>query len=138
MHQKMNKFNKLHDELIIKLNDLDILLQNKGINHNYIHTNIDMNDDLVGDALECKSCHNYILYVIPDIVPGTNDLFLQPWKDEIYLLKDSKEILVMRNFEDNNTYVAIDNKRVTDFNGVLQFNSVEYLFKKLESIIVFS
>lgn len=87
-----------------------------------------INDELVGDALECKFCHDYIIYINGDVT----------WKDEIYLYRDDKEVLVMRNYEENTTFVSIDNKEVTTLKHILQFKSVEDLLNKIETIVVFS
>lgn len=87
-----------------------------------------LNSELVGDALECKLCHNYIIYVTPDGV----------WKDEIYLFKEDHEVLVMRSFEDTTTYVSLDDEEVTTLQHILQFKSTDDLLSKVQTILVFS
>lgn len=71
-----------------------------------------INHELSGDALECKSCRNYIIYVVE---PN------KPWKDEIYLSTSKDMVFVMRNFEDNKTFI-----------------SLKELLAKIKTIIVFS
>lgn len=88
-----------------------------------------LNDELSGDALECKGCHNYIFYVIDPP---------HPWKDEIYIPRDSGEILVMREFEDKTTFISIDNKKVTTLNQILQFQNLDELMGRIKTIVMFS
>lgn len=95
-------------------------------------------DDLMGDSLECKSCHNFIIYALPDIDPKTEEHYYNIWKDEIYLSQFSKEILVLRSYEDNTTFISINDIKVTALNHIIQFESLIQLYKKLESIVVFS
>lgn len=102
------------------------------------YSHFDDDTDLVGDALECKSCHNFIVYAIPDIGPDPKILIPKVWKDEIYLSRNSKEILVLRSYEDNQTVIQIDNTLVTNIEGILHFNSPEHLLKRVDSIIVYS
>lgn len=85
-------------------------------------------EGIVGDALECKLCHDYIIYINSD----------KTWKDEIYLYRDEQEVLVMRDYEDNTTYISVNNKEVVTLKHILQFSSVEKLLDKVETIIVFS
>lgn len=100
-------------------------------------------DTLVGDSLECKTCHNYIIYVLFDLVPGVDEFeaatpCLTKWKDEIYTSWGDKDVSVIRNIEDNVTLVSVDDGAYIKLNHVLEFTSIEQLNKRLESIIVFS
>lgn len=102
------------------------------------YSHMDDDSGLMGDALECKSCHNFIIYAMPDINPETEEHYLKVWKDEIYISRKSKEVLVLRNYEDNHTVIYIDNINLTDIEGILQFDSPIHLLKRVESIVVFS
>jgi|WetSurMetagenome_2_1015567.scaffolds.fasta_scaffold435581_2 hypothetical protein len=102
------------------------------------YSHYDDDSGLVGDALECKSCHNFIIYVIPDINPETEEHYLKVWKDETYLFRKSKDVLVLRSYEDNTTAIIIDDVQKIFIEGILHFDSSEHLMKRIESIIVFS
>jgi len=93
-----------------------------------------LNDECSGDALECKSCHNYILY----ISTGTKEEDIERWKDEIYIPSKSGDILVMRGFEDNTTFISINDKKVITLNQIIQFKSLDDLINKVRTIVVFS
>lgn len=86
----------------------------------------------LGDALDCKSCHNYIVYL-----NSKNELPLI-WKDEIYLSKNNREVAFLRSYIENKTQIYINENKLTDLNHILKFDSAEHLLKRIESIIVFS
>jgi hypothetical protein len=83
-------------------------------------------DQLSGDALECKVCHNYILY--SDGV-GTIE------KDEIYF---SKNYCLIRDLEKSKSYFSIDDKRIFTFPYIVIFSNPKDLFNKLKTIVVLS
>jgi hypothetical protein len=89
---------------------------------NVSHSN---NEDLEGDALECNNCHNYILYYDKE-----NNL----WKDEIYLPED---YLLMRTYEDNESWFAINDKSIATFPYIVQFTNPKELFDKLKKLVIF-
>ncbi len=85
-----------------------------------------IDDDLWGDALECKKCHNYILYLSP---------YGEKWKEESYLPNDT---CVIRHFENNETYISVKNKDAAKVKHLITFNSLDDLMKKVRTIITFS
>lgn len=92
----------------------------------YSHTD----DALWGDALECKSCHDYILYLSPK---------REFDKDEIYLPND---LTVIRYFSITDTTVFSSRKgydeTICSVNRILQFESKENLIQKVRTMITFS
>ena len=85
-----------------------------------------LDEDYWGDAIECSECHNYIIYLSPE---------KQIWKDEVYL---DNETLVIRDIESNETRIFVNDRRVTDIQGLLWFNSISDLQKRIKTILVFS
>ncbi len=87
-------------------------------------------DALWGTALECKRCHNYILYLSPK---GEID------KDEIYL---PKNLCVTRYFSVNDTTIySLEqpyDKTIVSINRILQFDSKKSLINKVRTMIMFS
>lgn len=94
-----------------------------------------LHEDLSGDSLECKSCHNYILYNSTDAkIEDT-----KKWKDEIHFFVSGKEFFVMRDYEDSRTYVWVnDSHNPIKLNSILEFKSLEDLINKVKTIVVFS
>lgn len=88
----------------------------------YSHTD----DALWGDALECKRCHNYILYLSPK---GEFD------KDEIYLPKD---ICISRYLHIGETTIFIGDKTAADLKQIIQFSTKKKLIEKVRTILTFS
>jgi len=88
--------------------------------------------EFLGDSLECIKCHNYIYHT---------DNYLVASKEEFYIKLFNKNYLLITNFEEDITsLLSIDSgfeKHLIDFNGILKFNSVANLYKKVSSILTF-
>ena|SRR5271166_1206826 len=85
-----------------------------------------INEDLWGDSLECKKCHDYILYVSPDN---------QIWKDEIYLPQDR---YLIRHLETNTSSLFVGLKEITTLDYIVQFQTLRQLINRIQTIVVFS
>ena len=83
-------------------------------------------DELWGDGLECRKCHNYILYVSPEN---------QKWKDEIYLPKDR---FLIRDFNDNSSAVYSNHKQIFEVKHLIQFQNYAQLENNIRTMVVFS
>lgn len=86
-------------------------------------------EGLFGEALECRTCHNYILY--------TNGSLDAVWKDEIYIPSASGNIFVMRDYEDSTTFISINSIKVTKLKQIIEFKSMDDLVDKVKMITLF-
>ncbi len=85
-----------------------------------------INDDLWGDGIECRKCHNYILYVSPEN---------QIWKDEIYL---QGEVYLIRHIDTNTSALYIGNKTIVEMDHIIQFQDLAQLERRIKTMMVFS
>jgi hypothetical protein len=120
----------------------DLLVTKKRRRHKLIDTGIEcplchsqgkfsshIDEELVGDALECRRCHNYIFYVLPD---GTI------WKDEIFIPNEKGHSLFIRDLQTNETYVFVNEQEILTLDHILQFTDVKQLTNRMKTFIVFS
>ena len=85
-----------------------------------------------GFSLECRSCHNYILYFSDEEGDGNNLI----WKDETYY-EDSRYCLI-RNLEDHSSALLCDEDKVLELDTIVDIKNVNSLLSRLKKLIIFS